>query len=350
MKHSIAVERLYECRPIIKKIARHPWENRVTFNPACALVTDRDEMAAIVLKLPFSAATKKALRRQPALSFLLYRAQGERTGALDHSRSSLGLAVLSPKLELLARHKEPVLLPEKDYENLGVEDGRITKIGRRYVLVYTAYSSATPNNKIRIALASSTDFVTWEKHGLLKGDFNNINNKNGIIFERKIGRKFVMLHRPMEGKDAMAIHWAESDGIHKAWESRGVLMKPIGNQSFVDTWIGGGAPPLKLPDGRYLILYHIGNRKVGGSKEYDLGIAIGDPAAKDFIVKRMEPLMRPETAAETTGDPTLGVNNVLFVCGAYFYKGDLYFPYAGADSVVLGGKIPRSELEKFIAN
>lgn len=41
-----------------------------------------------------------------------------------------------------------------------------------------------------------------------------------------------------------------------------------------DVWVGGGAPPMLIPDGRYLILYHIGDRDAGGSRAYDLGIAL----------------------------------------------------------------------------
>jgi predicted GH43/DUF377 family glycosyl hydrolase len=341
------IERLNNGKPILQKIEKHPWENTVTFNPACALVTDNEELAGILPSLPFNEQIKRSLFSQPALCFLLYRAQGKRTGAYDYTRSSIGLAVLSSELQLLARHTEPVIRPDEEYENLGVEDGRITTVGDRYVMLYTAYSSGKPNNKIRIALASTTDFVHWEKHGVLKGEFNQIDNKNAMLFEDRLNGKYVLLHRPME-EDAMAIHWAESDDVFGEWTSRGVFMHPIPNSTFINTWIGGGAPPLKLSATRYLILYHIGNRKADGTREYDLGIAIADFAQKEIIVKRDEPLLRPETSAETTGDSELGVNNVVFICGAYFYNGDLYFPYAGADSVVLGGKIAKTEIDRYL--
>ena len=76
---------------------------------------------------------------------------------------------------------------------------------------------------------------------------------------------------------------------------------------------------------------------------------MSDFSKKEIIERRIDPLMRPRTPPETSGDADLGVNNVLFVCGAYFYGGDLYFPYAGADSVVLGGKIPADELAGYTA-
>ena len=344
---SIRVERLNAGRPILQNIPAHPWENAVTFNPACTLITDTDELRGIVSNLTFDSRTKATLLSQPALCFLLYRAQGKRTVTYDYSRSSIGLAILDPDLHLLARHSGPVILPDQSYDNLGVEDPRITKVNHRYSCS-TAYSRGEPKNRIRIGLASTTDFIHWTKHGLLKGDFNTIDNKNAMLFEKKNNGKYLMLHRPMEGLDAMAIHWAEADDIFGEWTTRGALMKPHPNPAFTNTWIGGGAPPMQLPDGRQFILYHVGNRKADMTREYDLGVALADFSTKEIIVKRDEPFMRPETPAEISGDADLGVANVLFVCGAYFHKGAVYFPYAGADSVVLGGRISKAELEMYV--
>ena len=346
--HVPHVQRLHNGIPLLRRIEAHPWENKVTFNPACTLVDDKGALASIIPRLPFDEQIKSLLSAQPALCFLLYRAQGKKTDAYDHTRSSIGLAILTPDLKLLARHTEPSIVPDKNYEDLGVEDGRITRVGNKFVMFYCAYSSGKPANKMRIALASTNDFAQWEKHGLLKGEFNTINNKNAMLFPDRLNQKFVLLHRPIEGLDAMAIHWAEADDIFGEWRTRGLLMRPIKNPAFVDTWIGGGAPPLRLHDGRYLLLYHIGNKKDTGTLEYHLGIAVIDPFRKEPIIRRNEPLLRPETLVETNGDAELGVNNIVFLCGAYFYDGDLYFPYAGADSVILGGKISKKDIEQYV--
>lgn len=344
---NIRVERLHGGKPVLQKIVSHPWESKVTFNPACVLVEGRDRLANIVGKSPFDGRVRERLLGHDALCVLLYRAQGAKSEGLDFAPSSIGLAVLSPELDLLARHDAPVLMPDTLYDNLGVEDGRITRIGERYFLIYTAYSSGKPRNKIRIAVASTVDFVHWEKHGLLQGEFNTIDNKNAMLFDGPIGGKYIMLHRPMEGADAMAVHWAESTDPLGEWKSRGVLMKPVPNPAFADTWIGGGAPPLQMSN-RYLMLYHIGNRAADGTKEYDLGIAALEWKSGSLAVGRNALLMRPEIPAETVGDAELGVNNVLFLCGAFFHGGDCCFPYAGADSVVLAAKIPRIELDRFL--
>jgi predicted GH43/DUF377 family glycosyl hydrolase len=343
-----AVERLYNGSAILAPLAAHPWENAVTFNPACVLVDDRAELDRIIPGLPFPPEVVRRLAAAPALCFLLYRAQGKKTESYDHTRSTMGLAVLSPDLRLLARHDAPVLRPEYGYENLGVEDGRLSKVGDRYVLFYTAYASASPENLIRIALASTTDFIHWEKHGLLKGDPNTVDNKNAMLFQGRRSGKFVMLHRPMKGTDAMAIHWAESEDLFGSWKTLGPLMKPVRGEGFVDTWIGGGAPPIRLTDGRHLMLYHSGNRNPDGTREYDLGIAILDWSRPAPVIRRDEPLLRPSTQQETSGDRELGVNNVVFICGAYFWNGSLWFPYAGADSVVLGARIAPDALAPYL--
>src|SRR5690349_13284305 len=98
------IERLNGGLPIIAKEPSHPWEGKVTFNPACILVTDAAELRRAVAALPFDGAVKSELGRHTALCFLYYRAQGPRTAAADYTRSSLGLAVLDARLRLLARH------------------------------------------------------------------------------------------------------------------------------------------------------------------------------------------------------------------------------------------------------
>ena len=344
-----AVERLNGGAPILTRMQTHPWENRVTFNPACALVEGEDQLVPILNGLPVGESVRDELRSHAALVFLLYRAQGSPTESHDHTRSSIGLAVLSPELTLLARLDRPVILPDESYDNLGVEDARIMKVGDRHVMTYTAYATGPDRNRVRVALASTTNFVNWDKGGLIEAAFNGIDNKNGMLFEPIQGQPIRILHRPMEGEDGMMIHWADAPSLAGPWRDRGVLMRPIPDPEFKDVWIGGGAPPLALPDGRYLELYHIGKRRADGTREYDLGVALIDPDAADPVVRRHEPLLRPATVAETQGDASLGVNNVVFICGAYFWAGTPVFSVCRRGHVCAGGRIPRTEIDRFTA-
>ncbi len=340
------VERLNFGKPILEKVTENPWENKVVFNPACALIEDKEELGEIIESIKPDAETVEEVKKHNAVCFLIYRAQGEKTTNYDYRRSSWGLAILTPNLELIKRFPQPVLKPEENFEDLGVEDPRITKVGDRYFMFYTGYQSGKVKNKINICLAETKDFMHWTKHGVLKGQLNEVDNKNAVLFPEKINGKFVLLHRPMAGENAMVIHYATSDEILGEWKDEGVLIDVISNPMFVKSWNGAGAPPLKIDKDKYFMIYHIGNYKEDGTREYDLGIAVVGKDEERYVklIKRFEPFMRPETEFETNGDAELGVNNVLFVCGAYFYWDYLYFPYAGADSVILGGRIEKSEI------
>jgi beta-1,2-mannobiose phosphorylase / 1,2-beta-oligomannan phosphorylase len=344
------IERLHEGKPIVTRDVNHPWENKVTFNPACALVDRPDVMRAMASAVACDNALKSRMLEQPALVALLYRAQGRTTPEYDHTRSTLGLAICTPRLELLARFEKPVMFPDAEYDNLGVEDPRITRVGNLFKMIYTGNASTREGNCVRICLATSPDLVHWTKQGPIKGAFNTLNNKNGMLFEPSERGEFLMLHRPMEGDGAMMVHWAAAADLHGEWESRGVLIPWQSNPRFKDVWVGGGAPPLLLADGRFLVMYHIGNRDANGHREYDLGLALFDGKRTQPIVKRSEPLLRPATESETTGDVDLGVNNVVFVCGAYRWEEDIYFPYAGADSCVLAGRIKGADLERWLGS
>ena len=82
----------------------------------------------------------------------------------------------------LEREEEWILDPS------GVEDPRVTKIGDIYYIVYATTSALGD----RIALATTRDFKTVEKHGLLQGYFEQ---RTAGLFPEKINGKFVLLHR-----------------------------------------------------------------------------------------------------------------------------------------------------------
>lgn len=343
------IENINGDKPLLQPIADHPWESSVVCNAGCTLITTGDELAVIITKLPVDSETKAMLSDQPALVFLLYCAHGEKIEEADFSKSSVGLAILTPEFELMYRHPEPILEPHEKYENLGIEDGRITKVGRRHVLVYTAKSAGESKTNIRIATASTVDFINWIKHGPLKAKFNSTDSRHSMIFERKIGSKFVMLHQPMEGESALAIHWAEAEDVYGEWKTRGLMMKPVINSAAIEKEVSGCAPPLKIPDGRYVFLYHTRVRKKDGSDNLNLGIALGDPGNKLFVAKRFEPLMRRESQPDSGGETAVAITSVSFIGGTYLWKGDLCFPYTDVEGVLRGGRIPKDQLDRFIA-
>ena len=342
----LSPERLNNAQPILTPVGDHAWENEVVFNPACFLLEDTKSIQRTAAALALREPDRRNVEEHDAVCVLVYRAQGKETEAEDFRHSRFGIAILTPTLELIYRHPEPIMVPEKEFEDLGVEDARITKIDGRYVMLYAGYSSHPPagtrhsgENKISICIAFSDDLVHWEKKGPLEGELNEIDNKNGALFPSKIGGSYRILHRPMEGAEPMTVHTAHADSLLGEWTDDGSLMSANDDANFTRSWIGAGGPPLALGENKYISLYHTGHYKPDGTREYDLGLCTIEFRDKPKVIERIERFMVPETVHETVGNRSLGVNNVLFVCAGYLYRDSLYFPYAGADSVVLAARI-----------
>ena len=62
------------------------------------------------------------------------------------------------------------------------------------------------------------------------------------------------------------------------------------------------------------------------------------------VTARLEPLMVPESEAELRSGSSLQVANVLFACGSYEYKGDIYIVYGGADTYTLAARVDKAVL------
>lgn len=347
--------RLHDGRPVLEANPAHKWERRVVLNPAAALIDDPDELEALFKSWSLTEEQRSELRQAGGACVLLYRAQGDVDPLTNLATSSIGMAVCTPRMELVHRRSNPVLEPNEGFHNLGVEDPRCTKVGDTYFLHYTGYYSIgtgdqTRSGRTHVCLATSTDFVHWDLHGPVPGDINDVANKNAVLFPKQSGGKWFMMHRPMEGPDSMVIHLAVSDSAYGPWKTSGVMMRSYTYSEFTHTWIGAGGPPIALGGSRYLIIYNIGHRTAEGAREYDLAAALLDLGKEPVVRARIEPLMRPERSTEKIGDPDVGVDNVLFSCANYSWKDQLIIPYAGADSRICGATVPIdalvAELEK----
>ena len=343
----VEAERLHGGRPVLSPIAGHDWESKVVLNPAGQLV-EADRLEALLPAWGLTEAQNSRLREAGGACVLLYRAQGKVEEDIRMAPSYLGWAVLTPTLDLVHRRETPAISPEAPFHNLGLEDPRCTRVGDTYYLYYTGYFDPTPSDDhdraVHICLATSEDLVDWTLHGPLAGGLNEVNNKNSALLPEPVDGRYVLLHRPMEGDDAMSIHWATAPAPEGPWMSEGQLLASYPYEEFAQSWIGAGGPPVALGDGRFLAVYHQGHFDADGSREYDLAAALLDFRRDDPVLARIEPLMRPNGAMETEGDDDLGVDNVLFSCANHRWEGDLVIPYAGADSRIFGARIDFSDL------
>src|SRR6185295_9568979 len=86
---------------------------------------------------------------------------------------------------------------------------RITQLDDTYWITYTAVSQYG----IGTGLASTTDFRTFARHGIIFPP----NNRDVTIFPEKIHGRYAALHRPMPaGLGEVAIWWATSADLF-AW-------------------------------------------------------------------------------------------------------------------------------------
>lgn len=337
----IRPRRLHGGKAVLLPRPHHAWESRVVLNPASVL---RNTAEGIPETWELSDTEIRRTREASAVCVMLYRAQGNRRERDGHAPSAIGFALFTPMLEPIHRRSEPILLPDEPFDNLGVEDPRCTRVGDTYFLYYTGYSKAEPENRIRICLATSEDLCTWKKHGPVRGDLDAYPNKNAALLPEPVNGKWLLLHRPMEGPNAMTIHWAVADAPEGPWNDSGRLVPSHSYREFRESWIGAGGPPIWLGQKQFLMIYHQGHFTRDGQREYDLAAALLDFDRPDPIVGRIEPMMRPTGRSEQHADPDLGVENVLFTCSNYVWRDELIIPYAGADSRIFGASVPLSKL------
>lgn len=350
----VEVMRMHEGQPILEAVPEHGWERRVVLNPAAVLIEEGAELDRLLATWGLSDDQEQRLREAGGACVMLYRAQGDVEPDKQMAPSYLGLAVFTPLLELVKRWTDPVLSPTAPFHNLGVEDPRCTRVGDTYYLYYTGYACAHPQDaeaprRVQICLATTQDFLQWDLHGPLAGDLNAVANKNAALFPQGEStaagvEHFRLLHRPMEGPDAMTIHLAEASSPVGPWRTRGPLLASYPYREFARSWIGAGGPPVPLGGTRYLMIYHQGHFTPEGRREYDLAAALLDLAKEAPVRGRIEPLMRPTSAAEQQGDPDLGVDNVLFTCANYQWGDQVVIPYAGADSRIFGASVNLKKL------
>ena len=194
-----------------------------------------------------------------------------------------------------------VLLPEGSWEEYGIEDPRITKIDDTYWITYVAVS----RSGAATALMSSTDLVTFQRHGIIFAS----ENKDVVLFPDRIAGDYVALHRPNPSShfSPPQIWLARSpDLIH--WGRHEPILGGV--QPWEGDRVGSGTPPILIDEG-WLTLYH-------GSASSNIAGTVGRYAAGALLLDRddpsrvlarsSEPIMLPTTDYETNGF----VPNVVF--------------------------------------
>jgi len=279
--------------------------------------------------------------------------------------SSIGYCQIKDE-KVVDRWNKPILSPEFDYEKHGTEDPRITFLEGQYYMLYTAYDG----RNVRIAYATSQDLLSWEKQGLLSpsitydlaedifrdsvadkqrysyyernfrafnGDGVMLWEKDAMLFPKKIGGEYALIHRVMPGIQMCLFDSFDDLKNTNYWVSHleklneSIILDPKGK--FETAYIGGGCPPVETKDG-WLLIYHSVDVR-NGKKIYQAAAALLDLDDPTKVIGRLhEPLFVPEEEWEKNG----AVNNVVFPTGTILDDGGKLWIYYGAANIRIGVK------------
>ncbi|MDP1737628.1 MAG: glycosidase [Caulobacter sp.] len=160
-------------------------------------------------------------------------------------------------LAVVAVHYDHALGPRASWQDYGVEDARISRIGETWYMTVCSVSAERHST----ALYVSADAMDWDLRGIVLDH----QNKDMLLFEGLIDGAFWALTRPLgslyfafppdsDFRGGPSINLARSpDALHwKPVEAGGIRPRKVSPAS---EKVGGGAQPVLTPDG-WLVLYH----------------------------------------------------------------------------------------------
>ena len=300
------------------------------------------------------------------------------------SRVGLARVVLDDGVPVGVEREGVVLAPDAGWErgarSAGTEDPRVTWIEALglHVMSYVAYGPMGP----RPALAVSENLRDWRRLGPLHFvyqpeldlDLNLFPNKDVVFFPEPVPgpdgvTSFAMLHRPM-----WDLGWVrDGEGVHlpagitderlAIWISyvpvedvqadinnlvfqRSSTLVAMPEHDFEALKIGAGPAPIRVEEG-WLLVHHGAKGSLTKGRgwnhrqahvNYAAGAMILDAVDPSKVLARTsEPLLAPETEAETSGT----VPNVVFPTAIEEVDGVRYVFYGMADSRIGVARLDR---------
>jgi predicted GH43/DUF377 family glycosyl hydrolase len=281
---------------------------------------------------------------------LLYRAEDDSGRGIGMHTSRVGYAESTDGIEFI-RRPEPVLFPGVDAQRAtewkgGCEDPRIVETEEgAYILTYTQWDRTTA----RLAVATSADLVTWQKHGPAFGTepggrFRNRWSKSGSIVTRLVDDRLVAAR--INGVYWMYwgegnLHVATSDDLRNwrvvtddAGEPLAVAAPRAGN---FDSALVEPGPPAILTDRGIVLLYNGKNSGVHPHPAlppdvYSAGQCLLDARDPRRLLDRTDTwFLRPDQPHEMTGQYVAGTT---FIEGLVRWNGKWLLYFGAADSFV----------------
>ena len=300
--------------------------------------------------------------------FMLYRAAGN---DVEHV-IRFGLAVSKNGYDFKRVSERPVFVPSSDGPDSGcVEDPRIVKFDEDYYITY-AYRPFPPgqywtfgHDEVLLpecggqaplalkknlgcsGLAITRDFHTFRRLGRLTSPM--LDDRDVILFPEKVGKYYVMLHRPKEYTGAeygvkYPSIWVKFSDDLLSWEDKESHLLITGRENTWEEKIGGATPPLKTDKG-WLMLYH--GVEHGGRGYYRVGAVLLDKENPLKVLARTpDCILEPEFNYELCGN----YQGCVFPTGNVIVEDMLYVYYGCADKYIGLAPCRVEELTDFLLN
>ncbi|MDQ5922319.1 MAG: beta,2-mannobiose phosphorylase / 1,2-beta-oligomannan phosphorylase [Patescibacteria group bacterium] len=305
-----------ERNPILIPDRNHYWEEFATFN-LCPIKHGKTTYGL------FRAISAPDALREP------------------HQTSVIGIGKSSDGI--FFKDRKPFIVPEKEWEQYGCEDPRVTYFEGKYYIFYTAISKYPMGPEgIKVAVAITRDFKKIDK----KYFVTPFNAKAMSLFPERINGKIALILSAHTDSPPAKMAIAYLDKIEQLWSSdfwwkweEKIDEHTIDPRRNDYDHVEVGAPPIKTKQGWLLVYSHI--RNYFNSPEHGdrifgveaLLLDLKDP--KKIIGRTTNPLLVPEEAYELSGY----ISNVIFPSGAILNKDTLTIYYGAADTTVCTAKV-----------
>ena len=307
-------------QPILAPRTNIEWEGKAVFNPS--VIYDNGVFKMLYRTYPSRLENGAPRLKRPGFYF-------------KNQISYIGYAESKDGINF-ERRDTPLISPDTEYDGYGCEDPRITKIGDIFYITYTAIDGPIEDREhkpnVRIALATTKDFIAVKKHGIIGPP---VYSKAAAFFpeavkDGKIG--FLMTTASDSTNSRVVAKYYDSlDVITKtSLEDWNIFLK--NNNAILDTnwWLHRGpelgASPIKTDKGWLLIF-----SSESMSDTWTISAALLDINNPDILIARTPGyILQPVTKYELEGL----VPNVTFPEGAVIVGDKLYVYYGAADTVI----------------
>jgi beta-1,2-mannobiose phosphorylase / 1,2-beta-oligomannan phosphorylase len=308
--------------PILTPRQNIAWESKAVFNPG--VVYDNGVFHMLYRSSPAEMMADKPRVNRPGMRFL-------------HNVSRIGYASSTDGIHFTPKDV-PFIAPDQDYDRYGCEDPRISKIGDTFYITYTAINRPLEDKanpaRVRIALASTKDFVAVKKYGIIGPEKTS---KAAAFFTEPVngGKIALALTISSDSKDShVAVRYYNTleQALHPTKQEWKNFLANSQETALLQTysWLERGpelgAPPIKTDKG-WLFVYSSESM----ASVWTITAGLADFAKPHKLIARTPGyLLQPVTTYEREGI----VPNVTFPSAAVIVGDELWVYYGAGDTVI----------------